>query len=78
MAARSRVVVTLDAAWPLVVPVAACVLLVAALFRPPGGVLSLACAAALVAAVVAAVHHAEVVAHRVGGPFGTPVLTLVP
>lgn len=31
---------------------------------------------ALVGAVVAAVHHAEVVAHRVGKPFGTLVLAL--
>lgn len=31
---------------------------------------------ALVGAVVAAVHHAEVVAHRVGEPFGTLVLAL--
>lgn len=33
-------------------------------------------AAALVASVLAAVHHAEVVAHRVGEPFGTLVLAL--
>ena len=32
--------------------------------------------AALIAAVFAAVHHAEVVAHRVGEPFGTLVLAL--
>jgi Ca2+:H+ antiporter len=38
--------------------------------------LTLACVAALIAAVVAAVHHAEVVAHRVGEPFGTLVLAL--
>jgi len=31
---------------------------------------------ALVAAVLAAVHHAEVVAHRVGEPFGTLILAL--
>lgn len=31
---------------------------------------------ALMAAVIAAVHHAEVVAHRVGEPFGTLVLSL--
>lgn len=33
-------------------------------------------ASALVGAVLAAVHHAEVVAHRVGEPFGTLVLAL--
>ncbi len=32
--------------------------------------------AALIAAVIAAVHHAEVVAHRVGEPFGTLILAL--
>ena len=33
-------------------------------------------AAALVAAVLAAVHHAEVIAHKVGEPFGTLILAL--
>ena len=33
-------------------------------------------AAALAVAVLAAVHHAEVVAHRVGEPFGTLVLAV--
>ncbi len=32
--------------------------------------------AALIAAVIAAVHHAEVIAHRIGEPFGTLVLAL--
>lgn len=31
---------------------------------------------ALIAAVIAAVHHAEVIAHRVGEPFGTLILAL--
>ncbi|HEY6931730.1 MAG TPA: ionic transporter y4hA, partial [Thermoanaerobaculia bacterium] len=39
--------------------------------------LAVLCAAALMGAVLAAVHHAEVVAHRVGEPFGTLVLALV-
>jgi Ca2+:H+ antiporter len=30
----------------------------------------------LIAAVIAAVHHAEVVAHRVGEPFGTLILAI--
>ena len=33
-------------------------------------------AAALIASVLVAVHHAEVIAHRVGEPFGTLVLAL--
>lgn len=41
------------------------------------GALLLACAAtALIASVLVAVHHAEVIAHRVGEPFGTLVLAL--
>jgi Ca2+:H+ antiporter len=32
--------------------------------------------AGLIACVLAAVHHAEVVAHRVGEPFGTLLLAL--
>lgn len=38
--------------------------------------LVLACIVGLFAAVLAAVHHAEVVAHRVGEPLGTLVLAL--
>ena len=34
------------------------------------------CGAALLGTVIAAVHHAEVIAHRVGEPFGTLVLAL--
>jgi len=41
-----------------------------------GPALAGACALALIGAVVAAVHHAEVVAHRVGEPFGTLVLAV--
>jgi Ca2+:H+ antiporter len=41
-----------------------------------GSLLAVLCAAALIAAVLAAVHHAEVVAHRVGEPFGTLVLAV--
>src|SRR6478672_6329926 len=36
----------------------------------------MAAAAALIAAVFAVVYHAEVIAHRVGEPFGTLVLAL--
>jgi len=41
-----------------------------------GWVLLSCAAAALMASVLAAVHHAEVIAHRVGEPFGTLVLAL--
>jgi Ca2+:H+ antiporter len=62
--------------WSWLAPLAAAALLVTALAIPPGIVLSIACAAALIGAVIAAVHHAEVVAQRVGEPFGTLVLAL--
>jgi Ca2+:H+ antiporter len=62
--------------WPLVVPLLAAALLAVALLWPDGKLLAWACAAALMAAVLAAVHHAEVVAHRVGEPFGTLVLAV--
>jgi hypothetical protein len=39
-------------------------------------VLASLCVAALSGAVISAVHHAEVVAHRLGEPFGTLVLTV--
>ena len=38
--------------------------------------LGILCGAALIASVIVAVHHAEVVAHRVGEPLGTLVLAL--
>jgi Ca2+:H+ antiporter len=61
--------------WSWLLPVVAVVLLAAGLLVPVGTVLSFLCAAALIGAVIAAVHHAEVVAHRLGEPFGTLVLT---
>jgi len=66
----------LAADWTVAVPVASIVLLGTSLCLPPHPVLALACATALLSVVVAAVHHAEVVAHRVGEPFGTLVLAL--
>jgi Ca2+:H+ antiporter len=62
--------------WPLVVPLVGVALLAMALSVPVGALLGTACGIALVGAVVAAVHHAELVAHRVGEPFGTLVLAL--
>jgi Ca2+:H+ antiporter len=62
--------------WALIVPLLAIALLVAALLAPTNTVLLVLCAAALIGAVQAAVYHAEVVAHRLGEPFGTLVLAL--
>ncbi len=57
-------------------PVAALLVLAAAWGREPARLLLLVVAAVLAAAVLAAVHHAEVVAHRVGEPFGSLVLAV--
>ena len=45
-------------------------------FAGTGGIVAAAAGAALIATVFAAVHHAEVVAHRTGEPFGTLVLAI--
>jgi len=55
--------------WSFVVPVTACVILAVSRGSSLGWV-PLA-AAALIASVPVAVHHAEVIAYRVGEPFGT-------
>ena len=62
--------------WPLVVPLVALSVLAAGLLATPNAVLLSTCSIALFGAVVSAVHHAEVVAHRVGEPFGTLILAL--
>ncbi len=62
--------------WPTFVPAGAAALLAVAVFAPIGTLLAAACAVALIGAVIAAVHHAEVVAHRTGEPFGALVLAV--
>ncbi len=62
--------------WSLLVPIAACVMLAVAWGRPLNWIVISLVAAALIAAVFVAVHHAEVVAHAVGEPFGTLILAL--
>ena len=62
--------------WTWLIPVLSLALLVAALVAGVGTLLAVLCGVALVGAVLVAVHHAEVVAHRVGEPFGTLVLAL--
>jgi Ca2+:H+ antiporter len=62
--------------WSLITPLAAAALLALSFVLPQGIALGAASAVALVGAVIAAVHHAEVIAHRVGEPFGTLVLAL--
>jgi Ca2+:H+ antiporter len=58
------------------VPALAAVALVLTWGRKPGTVVLVLVALLLAGAVLAAVHHAEVVAHRVGEPFGSLVLAV--
>src|SRR4051812_49423732 len=63
--------------WSLVVPPASFLVLALTWGRSPGlSPLLIVVAIAITAAVLAAVHHAEVVAHRVGEPYGTLILAL--
>ncbi|MFL6094171.1 MAG: calcium:proton antiporter [Blastococcus sp.] len=62
--------------WANVLPVVALVVLAATWGRSLAGVLVAVVALVLAGAVLAAVHHAEVVAHRVGEPFGSLVLAV--
>jgi Ca2+:H+ antiporter len=64
------------APWTWLIPALSLASLVAALAAGVGTWLAVLCGVALVGTVVAAVHHAEVVAHRVGEPFGTIVLAV--
>jgi Ca2+:H+ antiporter len=66
----------LRSSWTVVVPVLALVVLAATWHRHLPLVVTLLVAVVLVGAVLAAVHHAEVVAHRVGEPFGSLVLAV--
>ncbi|GGW89423.1 ionic transporter y4hA [Streptomyces malachitofuscus] len=62
--------------WTTVVPVLAVVLLALTWGRDLPGWIVVVVTLVLAASVLAAVHHAEVVAHRVGEPFGSLVLAV--
>jgi Ca2+:H+ antiporter len=62
--------------WAWAWPALAWAVLVAAVMVPENGPVAALAAVALVLTVFAAVYHAEVVAHRVGEPFGTLVLAI--
>jgi len=62
--------------WTVVVPVVALVVLLATWSQHEGPLVLTLIAVLLVGAVLAAVHHAEVVAHRVGEPVGSLVLAV--
>lgn len=63
-------------AWPVAVPLLAIGVLAVAAALPVSVALLVLLGVVLVCAVISAVHHAEVVAHRIGEPFGTLVLAL--
>ncbi|QDL55830.1 calcium:proton antiporter [Rhodoferax aquaticus] len=62
--------------WTIAAPLVAALLLALSLMGFSGGLWFTVLALALMATVFAAVHHAEVVAHKVGEPYGTLVLAL--
>ncbi|MFM0202168.1 ionic transporter y4hA [Paraburkholderia fungorum] len=62
--------------WTIAAPFIAWIVLGVAYALPGNGLLLALIGVALCAAVFTAVHHAEVVAHRVGEPFGTLVLAI--
>ena len=62
--------------WTWLMPILAWAALLTVMASGWGGPFLLIVAACLAGAVFAAVHHAEVVAHRIGEPFGTLVLAI--
>src|SRR3954465_8050475 len=62
--------------WTTAVPVLALLVLAVTWGRKLPTVVELLVAVVLIGAVLAAVHHAEVVAHRVGEPYGSLVLAV--
>src|SRR5688500_18206042 len=62
--------------WYAVAPVTAVVMLAAIWGSKPGPVVLVVAGLFLAGSVLAAVHHAEVIAHRVGEPFGSLVLAV--
>ncbi|MFE1597040.1 calcium:proton antiporter [Nocardia sp. NPDC058705] len=62
--------------WTLYVPILAALVLVLSWGRSVPGLIVVLVSFALVGAVLSAVYHAEVVAHRVGEPYGSLVLAV--
>ncbi len=62
--------------WTVIVPVVAALVLAATWGSKPGTLVLVIVGLFLAGSVLAAVHHAEVVAHRVGEPYGSLVLAV--
>jgi Ca2+:H+ antiporter len=63
-------------AWSVIAPIACWLLLAGVVIGGHGSIYASLLGISLITGVLAAVHHAEIVAHRVGEPFGTLVLAL--
>jgi len=73
---RTDVRTRLATGWPVVVPVLAVVVLALTWGRHVGPVVVALVALVLAGAVLAAVQHAELIAHRLGEPYGSLVLAV--
>jgi len=62
--------------WSVFFPLFAGIILLCKEALPSSGFLDLFLGVVLITAVLSAVHHAEVIAHKVGEPFGTLILAL--
>lgn len=62
--------------WTILCPVIATILLGVQTQLPDNLLITIITAISLISAVLSAVHHAEVIAHRVGEPYGTLILAL--
>jgi Ca2+:H+ antiporter len=62
--------------WFVIVPFASVLTLALSFLLPLGMIVGLFLGVMLILAVLSSIHHAEVVAHRVGEPFGTLVLAV--
>jgi Ca2+:H+ antiporter len=61
--------------WSIIAPIVACLILAGTQLYS-SGLYTILVAIALISAVLAAVHHAEVVAHKLGEPYGTLLLAV--
>ena len=62
--------------WTSLAPLLSIALVGLGIAMPVGPLLASIAGLALIASVLASVHHAEMVAHRVGEPFGTLILAV--
>lgn len=61
--------------WTITIPVLAWILFFSGLI-PDSGVFQIAASVLLILSVMSAVHHSEIIAHKVGEPFGTIILAI--